>query len=361
MEAVSTRKGINSRTDFSLSYAWGQTKVCPTVMALCLSLLFLLLTGTRNTFAQVPLKSDQIPPFPLKLLADSENETQQDGVTASFPVGVRLTNFAISLEAISFSGQDKAGLPWTVELDNQHIGLGYKLYSGDLDQNGLVDAVLVTDTGANGPLPASILSILTFDQQGRPLLWQAGLNVRAEKAGIAQLVDLNQDRKAELITEHFDADGAGQADGYFVTDIYQAEAGRWRKSSEFAGVTLPVYAHVSASSEAPWLIRPPEKLPAERPAFAPDLSNVAPVAEGKAGLSGLVKENGDELELVRAADRCTPPDFILVEDSKLRRTISILSGSDEAKLKPLLTQLKVKLYGNCAPGQLSPRLIWITK
>jgi len=339
----------------------GETKVCPTIAALCLSLVFLSLVGTRDTFAQVPLKPGQIPPFPLKLLADSENESQEDGVTASFPVGVRLTKFVITLEDISFSGQDKSGHPWTVELDNQHIGLGYKLYSGDLDQNGLVDAVFVTDTGANGSLPASVLSMLTFDQQGRPLLWQTGLNVTVDKAGLAQLVDLDQDRKAELIVEHVDAASGDKAEGAFVTNIYKVEQGRWRKLSEYAGTALPVYAPVAAANAEAWLIRPPEKLPADRHAFAPDLSNATPVAEGKAEFINLVKQTEDEVELARPADRCTPDDFILVEDSKLKRTISILSGSDEAKLKPLLAQPKIKLYGNCSPGQLAPRLIWITK
>lgn len=356
MVATATKLGANRRTDFSLSFALGQTKVCPAVMALCLALLATTLTVS----AQLPLKRGQIPPFPLKLLADSENESQQDGVTASFPVGVRVTKFVISLADISFSGQDKGGQPWTVEVDNQHIGLGYKLYSGDLDRNGLVDVVFVTETGANGNLPANILSILTFDQQGRPLLWQTGLNVTADNVGIAQLVDLDQDRKAELIAEYVDVVGNDKA-GYFVTNLYKVEQGRWRKLGEYAGTALPVYAPVADASTEAWLIRPPEKMLADQHGFAPDLSNATPVAEGKAEFASLVKQSEAELELVRAEDKCSPDDFILVEDSKLKRTITILSGSDEAKLKPLLAQTKIKLYGNCSPGQLSPRLIWITK
>ena len=317
------------------------------------------------TFAQtaitLPLKREQLPPFPLKLLADSEEQSQEDGVNAAFPVGLRSSKIAISLEDISITGTDKGGQPWTVKLDNQHIGLGYKLYSGDLDQNSLVDLVLVTYTGANGVRPASILSILTFDLQGRPLLWQAGQNVNAEKTGIAQLLDLDSDGKAELVTEHFDDEGFIPTDGYFINDIYKLENNRWRRLKQFGEIALPVYAHASASGENAWLIRPPAKLAADRHPFAPDLSNATPVAEGKAELNGLVKVTEDEVELVRADDRCTPEDFILVEDTKLRRSISILSGSDETRLKPLLMQLKVKLYGNCTPGKLSPRLIWITK
>lgn len=361
MEVVATRKVTKSKTGFGLPLRKGRTKVCPTIAALCLGLFFLFLAGTRTTLAQVPLKQGQIPPFPLKLLADSENESQENGITASFPVGVRLTKFVITLEDIRFNGQDKGGQPWTVELDNQHIGLGYKLYSGDLDKNGLVDAVLVTDTGATGSLPASILSILTFDLQGRPLLWQTGLNVTADNVGIAQLVDLDQDRKAELIAEQVEVVDGAKADGYFVTNIYKVEQGRWRKLSEYAGMALPVYASVADPGTEAWLIRPLAKLPADQHAFAPDLSNATQVAEGKAEFINLVKQTEDDIELARPDDRCTPNDFILVEDSKLKRTISILSGSDEAKLKPLLAQTKIKLYGNCSPGKLSPRLIWITK
>jgi hypothetical protein len=104
--------------------------------------IFLGLLGllcAPSSLAQLPLKRGQVPPFPLKLLADSENVAQEDGINTTFPVGVRVTKFSISLEEITFSGQDKGGSPWTVNLDNQHIGLGYKLYSGDLDRNGFVE------------------------------------------------------------------------------------------------------------------------------------------------------------------------------------------------------------------------------
>lgn len=328
-------------------------------------LVVLAASSLAQTPLPFPLKRDQVAPFALKLLADSENESQEDGIQAALPFGVRSSKASISPEEINFSGVDKSGQPWTVMLDNQHIGLGYKLYVGDLDKNGLADAVLVTYTGANGLLPTNVLSILTFDAQGRPLLWQAGQNVTAEKDGIAQLVDLDRDGKAELITEHFDDEGFAHAEGYVITDVYKLENSRWRRLSQLGEVALPVYARPETTPEtiveSVWLIRPPEKLPADRQPFAPDLSNVAPVAEGKAELNKLVNATDETTELARPNDRCKPDDFILVEDSKLRRRISILSGSDEANLKPLLTQLKVKLYGNCSPGKLAPRLIWITK
>src|SRR2546423_750990 len=130
------------------------------LLTIFFGLLFLadsISSVSKNSF-QLPLKKSQAPPFPLKLLASSDNAGQRNGIDGVFPLGPQGASCQISIEVISITGQDKAGKDWEVKLSEN--GLGYMFYGGDLDKNGYNDAVLVTYTNANGFLPNSILSII---------------------------------------------------------------------------------------------------------------------------------------------------------------------------------------------------------
>ena len=57
---------------------------------------------------------------------------------------------------------------------------------------------------------------------GRPVPFEADGYFQEDGRGIYDLVDLDGDRRAELVYMNFD-------DGYWVTNLYEAEAGRWRR------------------------------------------------------------------------------------------------------------------------------------
>jgi len=324
----------------------------------------------------LPLKRTEGPVFPLKLLADGENPRQSEGIDSDFQIGLGTVRAFISLVGgASITGEGKGGKVWEVKLKNIRISLGYQLYSGDLDNNGLIDLVLVTYTGANGFLPYSILSIITFDSQGLPVLLQDGQDVEAKNDRVTEIVDLDRDGRAELIATHYDNDdGKDKWDGYFITDIYKVEDAHWRRLSLYENYSFPVYAHWSSESNEEDLIRIPENLAPGRHPAAPDLSMTLPVESGRImdvnrQENGLVSfkvrtSKGDLVRTFRELwDKCYQNNFVLIIDTKEKRQIIALP-EDRKEIDLDLQIVKYRnasLYGNCAPGKLSPNLIWITK
>ncbi|MCI0525776.1 MAG: hypothetical protein L0Y75_10980, partial [Acidobacteria bacterium] len=324
----------------------------------------------------LPLKRLQAPIFPLKLLADGRNREQSDGIDDEFQIGLGIARVSLSLDkGVSITGQGKSGKAWEVKLKDFPVAFGYELYSGDLDNNGLVDLVLVTYTASNGFLPYSILSIITFDSQGLPVLLRDGLNVEAKMEGIAEIVDLDGDGKAEFIATHYDQeDGKNKWDGYYIADIYKVEDARWHRLRRFGNYSFPVYTHYSPEDKGQYLIRHPERPFLGRRPAAPDLSTAHPVVSGKVldvsrQKNGFVsfKLGASKRSVVRSFreiwDKCYLNDFVLIIDTKEKRQIRVLPG-DEETIDLQTADYKyrnAKLYGNCVPGKLSPNLVWITK
>jgi len=331
---------------------------------------------TPNASFHLPLNRTQISAFPLMLLANGNNREHREGIDGELQIGAGKAKVSISRdEGASISGQGKGGKAWEVKLKNLSIGLGYQLYSGDLDKNGLVDLVLVTYTAANGFLPWSILSIITFDSQGLPVLFCDGQDVEAKEEGIAQIVDLDGDGKAELIATHYDNDdGKDKWDGYYIADIYRVEEAQWRRLNRYGNYSFPVYTHYSSEDKGEHLIRKPENpAPGRRPS-APDFSTTLLVASGKI-MDVIRQKNGFASFKVRTSkggvvrtfrevwDKCYQDDFVLTIDTREKRQISLLAGHEETIDLDLQTVKfrNAKFYGNCVPGKLSPNLVWITK
>jgi len=324
----------------------------------------------------LPLKRTEAHALPLKLLADGRNREQSNGIDSEFRIGLGNARVLLSLdEGVSVTGQGKGGKAWEVTLKNLPVGLGYQLYSGDLDKNGLVDMVLVTYTGANGFLPFSILSIITFDSKGLPVLLRHGLNVEAKKEGVVELIDLDGDGKAELIATHYDdEDGKDKWDGYYIADIYKVEDARWHRLRRYGNYSFPVYTHYFYEDKWEHLIRKPEKLSLGRHPAAPDLSTALPFVSGKVMDVSRQKNGFVSFEIgaskggvVRSFrdvwDKCYLDDFVLIIETKEKRQISALPRYQKTINLDLQTVKfrNASLYGNCVPGKLSPNLVWITK
>ncbi len=69
------------------------------------------------------------------------------------------------------------------------------------DRNGITDLVLVFPTGGNGWAPQNHLVTVTFESSGRPISWEADGYFEETNTGIADLVDLNRDGRADLVYE----------------------------------------------------------------------------------------------------------------------------------------------------------------
>jgi hypothetical protein len=66
------------------------------------------------------------------------------------------------------------------------------------------------------------VTVLLFDRQGRPVPWSIDGYFEQDGKGIRDFLDMNHDRRAELVRMSFD-------DGYWITSAYEARAGYWRR------------------------------------------------------------------------------------------------------------------------------------
>ena len=264
-------------------------------------------------------------------------------------------------EGLAISGLDRGGAEWRVRLGNFAATPSTRFYSSDLDGDKTNDLVIFFPTGGNGLAPSSHLFTLTFDARGRPMPFEADGYFEEDARGILDLVDLDGDRRAELVYMNFD-------DGYWITNLYEAEAGRWRKVSGRHGAhSYPLYTRFTYRPNR----RPTTPTPGRHP-FAPDLSNVAPVLRGTLNsyewadvgqsedIKLLVSSGGSDVA-------CSPVSwygsFGVVSDSPRGREVVTAYGN-EARVKELLDEAvrgkaAVSFYGKRRADACSPEWVWV--
>jgi hypothetical protein len=115
-------------------------------------------------------------------------------------------------------GKDKGGRPWQVVATWSL--LGGEFFSCDLDRDGTQDLVFIGYTGGNGLAPSSHVLTLMFDDNGRPVPSEFDGYFEADRQGVRELVDLNQDGHAQLIRQSFN-------NGYWITSLYEARDAHW--------------------------------------------------------------------------------------------------------------------------------------
>ncbi len=239
-----------------------------------------------------------------------------------------------------------------------------RLYTADLDRNGTQDLFIIAPTGGNGLAPTSHLFALTFDDKGRPVPFEADGYFEEDARGLFDLLDLDRDGRAELLYMNFD-------DGYWVTTLYEAEGGRWRRvTGRHARRTYPLYTRFTSRSNR----RATRPKPGRNP-FTPDLSNDAPALRGT--LDSLVwadVSRSEDLTLVvdnaeGARVTCKPDawfgSFGVVVDSDEGREVVTVYGNEEAS-KALLDEAvraksEVTLYGRRSAEGCSPEWVWVRR
>ena len=259
-------------------------------------------------------------------------------------------------------GKDKGGAAWSVRLGNLS-GYGARLYAADLDRDKVEDLVIVTPTGGNGLAPTSHLIALTFDGEGRPVLFEADGYFQEDARGVFDLLDVDRDGRAELLYMNFD-------DGYWVTTLYEVEGGRWRRVAGAHGRrTYPLYTRFTDRPNR----RPTAPRPGRRP-FTPDLSNAAPVLRGTlAAYEWADVSRSENLKLFvdtgggRVA--CSPVawfgSFGLVAESEGGREVVTVYGNEEAAQELLRAAVQAKsevtLYGRRSAEGCSPEWLWFRR
>lgn len=270
---------------------------------------------------------------------------------------------------LTLAGVDRNERPWHVDLFYLSP-CGVEVYEGDVDRDGVTDAVLLTYTCGNGLAPKNHIVTVSFDGSGRPVPFEAEGYSSGDDRGISALVDLDRDGRADLVFMNFD-------DGYWITNVYSATGGRWRRvAGRLGGRTFPLYTRFTTR---------PNKLPvapaASRHPWAPDLSNAEPLMAGTLlewewpnGQARILDRSELDLKFtVMAVDEgrvtCTPDYWYdsarVVMDEPGGRRIVRLSGKDRAVVDPLLTRfvkdhVRVQLFGRRYRDKCSSELIWAT-
>ena len=101
-----------------------------------------------------------------------------------------------------------------------------------MDHNGKSDLILVTsDATSSGE---SLLTLILSDDFGRPVPWQAYGFFEPSRAGLENLVDLQQDGRAELLYVEREGSGRGGTQRSRI-DLYTTASAHLRQHSGRAG------------------------------------------------------------------------------------------------------------------------------
>lgn len=257
------------------------------------------------------------------------------------------------------TGADRGGAAWGVRPgDFAHRS---RFYSADLDRDGTRDLILVFPTGGVGLAPTSHLLAVTFDDRGRPVPFEADGYFDEDGRGPSDLVDLDGDGRAELVYMNFDG-------GYWITNLYEAEGGRWRRIEGRHGArAYPLYTRFTRRPNR----RPVNPRPGRRP-FAPDLSTRSPVLSGAlVSYEWADVGQSEDVRLTVAAGGalrvCSPvswhASFGVVDDTPRGREVVTAHGNEE-RVKELLTRAAeggaaVSLYGRRRAEACSPEWVWL--
>jgi len=261
-------------------------------------------------------------------------------------------------EDLVFKGEDKQQKTWTVQLG---FSFDCRFFEGDLDSNGIRDGLLLCPTGGNGLAPSRHLVALTFDEQGKPVTFEADGYFEETKEGLFDLVDLDRDGRAELIYMNFN-------DGYWVTNLYEAKDARWQRvAGRFGKRVFPLYTRFTLrDNHIPTMPR------RGRNPFFPDLSNATPALRGQLvsyKWANVSQSEDIELKIKDEQGRETSSkptswfsSFAVIIDGVEGRKIVLLSA-DEKEMQSFLTQIvenkyAVELYGRRRRDESSPELLW---
>lgn len=264
-------------------------------------------------------------------------------------------------DSLTITGKDKLGKGWSVQPATSVLDYACRFYEADLDRNGIRDAVLVFPTGGNGLAPTNHILTITFDEQGRPVTFEADGYFEESNGKIVDLVDLDRNGRAELIYMNF-------SDGYWITNLYEIKNARWRRiAGRHGSRSYPLYTRFTIRENH----KPTVPKPGRHP-FARDLSNETVRVVGTLVSYQTAKADYSEELLLKVKDRqgrviTSKPvlwyaSFALVLDSAEGRKIVSLSAGEET-IKSLLDLIiakryEISLFGQDSPDGSSPEVLW---
>lgn len=342
--------------------------------------LFLLLPlsgfAQELTDSYLPLsKAETARRFPLKyegtFISHGELDLNEKPKPSLLPERVKIGVSGAQLikqttetdDELTILGKDKSGKDWSIRLGGTTVGHGFRFFTADLDKNGITDGVLLAYTLGNGLAPTTHITTLTFDETGRPILFEIEGYFHAVKDGLFDVVDLDRDGHAEIIYMN-------HSDGYWVTNLYECSNARWAQlKGRHAERSFPLYTRFTNRPNrvavTPKAGRHPE---------SDDLSNATARVSGQLLSYKWADVNASEdivLNVKTSAGKtmeCSPASwygsFVVVIDTHESRRIVQMSVN-EKDFKAALDEVvngnyEVRLFGQRGNEKPSPEMLWAT-
>jgi hypothetical protein len=287
---------------------------------------------TEIPYAYLPLTESELgKPFPLTW--GGEIDADQPPKTLTIPAGHAQGQLSWQAETelapekpLTLIGKDRAGKPWQVAIAQMRGCAPTRIYHADLDKNGLEDVVVVRSTCGNGLSMPTLIYLITFEANGRPLLLTLNSYFDDTDKQLTALRDLNQDGKAELLDMTF-------ANGYWASNVYQLHDAHWQRiQGQFASRHYPLFTRFTQQ---------PNRKPVQpaKTQWVRDLSNDTPLLTGKlrAFIPKIEDEQISTIKITLQGQKtCTLSDrWIITQDSPSGRTINT-----EESTSNLLTSLE---------------------
>jgi hypothetical protein len=251
-----------------------------------------------------------------------------------------------------------------VDIEVRHGGC--MLWRADLDRDGQEDLIsLTSDATSSGE---SILTLLLTDNLGRPIPWHAVGHYDEAAQGLANLVDLDRDGRAELLFLHVDGIDRGQAraTSLFRYEVRDARLKRvdGRSAGEIFPARLPREVRVNNEPDLTTAIEP------NPPALT--ITSVVPGRPGSCGVQIPMNRLGTDAVNATAAEAATDacydkmtlsdgrtlnlPAIVVLEKPKVRELAIYATGRSviEAKIRGL----SVQFSGQVCDGSCRPFMMW---
>lgn len=202
---------------------------------MCAFLLSLVLPAQATSFTEyLPMSdSEYAQKRALKPLLTMPYDAEQNWHFRKVGVaGVTLEKMPNDDSEWQLNGKDRAGKSRSVPVGVlQNMAGNAQLYRADLDRNGIQDLVIWRGISGNGLAPNAFLILMTFNQQGRPCVFQSDGFYTASETGIDDLLDLQRNGHTQLLDMQFDS-------GYWITSLYQVKDAKWQRVHGWFGKLL---------------------------------------------------------------------------------------------------------------------------
>ena len=120
---------------------------------------------------------------------------------------------------VTLSGVDRQGKTWTATYKDVAPAAGCELWQAYLGNDGEVDLIFVQNGFDSSGGWDTVLSLLLFDDQGRPFPWQAMAKFTVNDTGIRELVQFEGEKKSVVIVpQRKDTD---RSNGYYSYHAYE--------------------------------------------------------------------------------------------------------------------------------------------